>query len=130
MAHFSGMSVPVIDSYFQTVVEDGRRDRGSGFYRLTFTGRLKQLARETQNRDPWLECLSTLAGQTSDGVERVSADAVMEFLDLPSHERTPKAARRVRSLMMSLRWVPIRAMLLTATGARTRVRGYARNTKA
>jgi hypothetical protein len=124
---FLGMSVPVIDSYFQTVVENGRHDRGGGFYRLPFTARLRQLARDTQDRDPWLELLSTLTGRISnDGVERVSSDALMEFLDLPPHERTPKAARRIRSLMISLHWVPVRAMLLTATGARTRVRGYAR----
>jgi hypothetical protein len=77
--------------------------------------------------DPWTAPLRNVRGQIGhDGVERIATDAVFELLDLPRLKRTPKAAKRLRRLMVEIGWVPIRARHVTSRGRAARVRGYAR----
>jgi hypothetical protein len=87
-----------------------------------------RVARQTlKPSDPWTAPLRILRGQIGhDRIERIATDAVFEQLDLPRLQRTPEAAKRLKSLMVDLGWTPVRARAVTARGRAARVRGYAR----
>lgn len=92
----------------------------------SFIERLRA-ARTIKRLDPWTAPLRNIRGQIGhDGLERVATDAVFEQLDLPPLKRTPEAAKRLKGLMLSLGWVPVRARCVTSRGRASRVRGYAR----
>ena len=77
--------------------------------------------------DPWTATLRKLRGRKgSDGVERIATDAILDALDLPRHQRTPEAAKRIKAIMVELGWTPVRATHVTERGRAARVRGYAR----
>lgn len=97
-----------------------------GFPYMSFIERLKA-AKSVGFSDPWQCQLKAARGNVGlDGVERLSTNAVFDFLDLPAFKRTPEAAKRVRLIMTCLGWIPVRARHLTSNGHRSRVRGYAR----
>jgi hypothetical protein len=79
-------------------------------------------------QDPWLPILQRLSGQSGyyDKTERISTDAVFEYLEVPPFQRTADAAKRLRGLMLRLGWTPVRSRHSTSKGIATRVRGYAR----
>jgi hypothetical protein len=62
-----------------------------------------------------------------DGIERVSTQAVFDFLEVPQRSRTAEACRRLAELMRELGWSPIKARGMTQSGFRDQVRGYARD---
>jgi hypothetical protein len=64
-----------------------------------------------------------------DGIERITTEAVFEFLEVPRLRRTPEAAKTLKRVMMELGWTPVRARAVTARGRAARVRGYARDTR-
>lgn len=97
-----------------------------GFLYVSFIERLKA-AKSLDLSDPWQSQLKAARGSVgSDGVERLSTDAIFDVLNLPAFKRTPEAAKRVRASMTGLGWTPVRARHLTSNGHRSRVRGYAR----
>ncbi|MES0119392.1 hypothetical protein NKK52_25910 [Mesorhizobium sp. C277A] len=94
-----------------------------------FLSQLRTIRSELQARksDPWQERLALLRGQKgSDGVERVSTEAVFDHLNLKPVQRTPEAGKRVKAMMGGLGWTWVRARHVTGSGSVGRVRGYAR----
>src|SRR4029079_11755282 len=97
----------------------------------SFVERLRASRQTIKPSDPWTTPLRNIRGQVGhDGVERVATDAVFEHLDLPPLKRPPKAAKRLKGLMVDLGWVPVRSRHVTSRGRAARVRGYARMSKA
>jgi hypothetical protein len=92
-----------------------------------FLERLRITRQAIKPSDPWTSALRNIRGQIGhDRVERIATDAVFEHLDLPPLKRTPEAAKRLKGLMLTLGWTPVRARAVTARGRAARVRGYAR----
>src|SRR5579885_229822 len=93
------------------------------------------MLQETKKRmrvpgDPWRKRLERLQGHVwSDGIERISTAAVLDFLELPQASRGPGTCRRVAKLMRELEWTPIKARGLNQAGFREQIRGYARDRK-
>ena len=98
---------------------------------MSFIASLK-LAREQVRKtakDPWHLRLQGLRGKIGDDqIERVSSQAIFEYLDVPQRSRAAGACRRLSKLMRGLGWHPIKARGLSQTGMRDQVRGYARDT--
>ena len=91
-----------------------------------FIDLLRQYRVATNSADPWLEILQAVRGRKgADGVERVSTGDLYDALNLQPFQRTPEAGKRIKTLMQTLGWTPIRARLITCRGNFARVRGYA-----
>jgi hypothetical protein len=95
----------------------------------SFVGLLKQTRKQaTAKPDPWLLRLERLRGKVGyDAVERVSTQAVLDFLEVPQRGRNAAACRRLAKLMRELGWTPIKARGMTQNGFRDQVRGWARD---
>jgi hypothetical protein len=94
---------------------------------MSFIESLQNARQNIKPSDPWTAALRNIRGQIGhDGVERIATDAVFEQLDLPPLKRTPEAAKRLKGLMVTLGWTPVRARAVTARGRAARMRGYAR----
>jgi hypothetical protein len=94
---------------------------------LSFMELLRAAKAEIKPFDPWEEQLSRLRGEVgSDGVARISTEGVFDALDLPRFQRTAEAGKRVKTIMQTLGWTPMRARRVTSRGRAARVRGYAR----
>jgi hypothetical protein len=96
----------------------------------SFVGKLRQSRAEAlaRNADPWHLRLERVRGKIGDdGIERVSTQAVFDFLEVPQRSRSAGACRRLAKLMHELGWSPIKARGLTQSGFRDQVRGYARD---
>ena len=94
---------------------------------MSFVERLRDARKTIKPSDPWTAPLRNVRGQIGhDRVERVATDTVFEQLDLPRLARTPEAAKRLKGLMVTLGWVPVRSRHVTSRGRAARVRGYAR----
>ena len=79
-------------------------------------------------QDPWRFRLERIRGKVGyDAVERVSTQAVLDFLEVPQRGRNAAACRRLATLMRELGWTPIKARGMTQNGFRDQVRGYARD---
>jgi len=77
---------------------------------------------------PWKPVLEKLTGRVgSDRVERIGTEKVFDALGLLRHERTPRAGKQVKGLMVELGWTAVRTMDVTSRGRASRVRGYARS---
>src|SRR5437899_13037689 len=99
----------------------------AGLNDSSFVGRLRVARQTIQPSDPWTKPLRNVRGSIGhDGLERISTDAIFEHLDLPPLKRTPKAAKRLKGLMVDLGWTPVRARHVMSRGRAARVRGYAR----
>lgn len=92
-----------------------------------------QLVRErtaemaAQAADPWRAPLERLHGRTGDdGIERISTQAVFDYLDVYQRNRGASASRRLARLMRQLGWTPVRLRDLTRGGYKEQVRGYCR----
>jgi hypothetical protein len=98
---------------------------------MSWLGKLEKAKTEmiSRNADPWRLRLERARGQVGDdGIERVSTQSVLDFLEVPHRSRTAGACRRLSRLMRELGWSPIKARGLTPGGFRDQVRGYARDT--
>lgn len=94
----------------------------------SFVERLRVARKTIKPSDPWTNALRIVRGHVGyfDGLERISTEAVFEYLDVPPLKRTPEAAKRLKVLMVNLGWTPVRTRVVTARGRAARVRGYAR----
>jgi hypothetical protein len=94
---------------------------------------LKRARDEAQKKpatDPWRLPLEHLRGKVwDDGIERVSTQAVFDFLEVPQAARRAGAYRRLAQLMRDLGWVPIKGRGLNQAGFVDQIRGYAREPK-
>ena len=69
----------------------------------------------------------TLKGKIgSDGVERISTQAVFDYLDVPQCERSAVACSTLSKLMQAQGWTSVRFRGITCGGYRDQVRGFAR----
>jgi hypothetical protein len=90
-----------------------------------FLERLRAARSNIKPFDPWTDALQKIRGETgSDGVDRIATEAVFDVLDLPRFQRTPEAGKRIKTIMLELGWVPVRARHVTSRGRAARVRGY------
>jgi hypothetical protein len=97
---------------------------------VPFVELLRRSAMEAQKRPtyPWGERLQTVRGTVSrDGVERISTQALFDFLELPQRERTPANCRTLSALMREKGWTAVRLRGISGRGYRDQVRGYARD---
>ena len=95
----------------------------------SFLDRLRaQVSSQRKNaEDPWTPKLRAIRGYIgSDGVESISTDHILEFLGLPPTLRSPQEQMRVRRLMLTLGWHPVRQRFIARHGRASRIRGYAR----
>ena len=85
--------------------------------RRSFVDLLKQTRTEAATKpDPWHLRLERLRGKIDyDGLERVSTQAVLDFLEVPQ--------------MLELGWTPVRVRDLTRGGYKEQVRGYCRDAR-
>jgi len=73
--------------------------------RILRQGRAEAVARQN---DPWRLRLERVCGKIGyDGVERVSTQAVFDFLEVPQRNRNAGACRRLAKRMRELGWSPI-----------------------
>ncbi len=80
------------------------------------------------NVDPWRPSLEQLRGKIGDdNVERISTQAVFDFLGIRQGNRGAGTGRRLAKLMRELGWVPIKARGLNQRGLLEQIRGYARD---
>src|SRR5262245_11291123 len=104
--------------------------RPAGSHRMPFIKQLEQAKAQVQaaTADPWHLRLERVRGKVGDdGIERVSTQAVFDFLEVPQRSRGAGACRRLAQLMRELSWSPIKARGMTQSGFRDQVRGYARD---
>jgi hypothetical protein len=104
--------------------------RASDTQSMPFIKQLELAKAQVQaaNADPWHIRLERIRGKVGDdGIERVSTQAVFDFLEVPQRSRTAGAYRRLARLMRELGWSQIKARGLTQSGFRDQVRGYARD---
>ena len=88
-----------------------------------------RLGREQARRrpHPWENPIQRLRGRVgSDGVERVTTQAVFDFLDVPQRARSAAACSALAKKMRNAGWTPIRFRGLTRGGFLEQIRGYAR----
>lgn len=97
--------------------------------KLSFLEQLRQAKSNILPLDPWFPLLKKMAGKVgNDGVNRLTTEAIFDCLDLPLVLRTADAGRRIKTIMVSLGWTPVRTRDVTTRGRAERVRGYARMT--
>ena len=96
---------------------------------MSFIKMLKEArSQATAKPDPWRLRLERIRGKVGyDAVERVSTQAVLDFLEVPQRGRNAAACRQLAKLMRELGWTPIKARGMTQNGFRDQVRGWARD---
>jgi hypothetical protein len=83
-----------------------------------------------RSADPWRLALEGVRGEVGyDGIERVSTQALFDYLEVPQRGRKAGACRRLAKLMRELGWTAVKARSLGQSGFRDQTRGYARDAK-
>ena len=78
----------------------------------------------------WHVRLERVRGKTGfDGLERISTQTLLDFLEVPQRERTAGAYRQHAKLMAELGWTPVRVRDFTRGGYKEQVRGYVRDAR-
>jgi hypothetical protein len=89
---------------------------------------LTQAKAQAQAGDPWRIRLERVRGSIGDdGVERISTQALFDYLEVPQSNRGAGACRRLAHLMRDLGWMAVKARGLSQAGYKDQVRGYARD---
>jgi hypothetical protein len=84
----------------------------------------------TQTADAWQFRLERLRGKIGDdGVERLTTQAVFDYLEVAQRSRRTGACRRLAKLMVGLGWTPVRVRGLTRGAYLEQVRGYCRDAR-
>ena len=97
---------------------------------VTLLEEAKSAAMTATAADPWALPIARLKGQVgTDGVERISTQAVLDILEVVQKDRKRSTFTRLSKLMREAGWVPIRARDLTRGGGakKDQARGYARD---
>jgi hypothetical protein len=97
----------------------------------SFVGLLKETREKTITKPhPWRLRLERLRGKIDyDGLERVSSQAVLDYLEVPQRARDSATCRHLAKLMVELGWTPVRVRDLTRGGYKEQVRGYCRDAR-
>jgi hypothetical protein len=94
-----------------------------------------ELLRKTRDEvlapvDPWRLRLERIRGKVGyDAVERLSTQAIFDFLEVTQRGRNAGACRRLAQVMRELGWTPVRVRDLTRGGYKEQVRGYCRDAR-
>jgi hypothetical protein len=85
-------------------------------------------AAATEIVDPWRLTLERVRGKVDfyDGLERISSQTLLDFLEVPQRSRTAGTFRRLSKVMAELNWTATRVRDLTRDGYKEQVRGYCR----
>ena len=65
-----------------------------------------------------------------DGLERISTQTLLDFLEVPQRERTAGTYRHLAKVMAELGWTAVRVRDFTRGGYKEQVRGYIRDERA
>ena len=85
---------------------------------------------QMEKAEPWRLRLERLRGKVGDdGLERISTQAIFDFLEIAQRRRGAGASRRLAKLMTELGWTPVRVRDLTCGGYKEQVRGYCRDAR-
>src|SRR5438552_12419929 len=80
--------------------------------------------------DPWALRLERVRGRVGDdGVERISTQALFDYLEVLQRSRGAGACRRLAQVMRDLGWTSVRVRDLTRGGYLEQVRGYCRDAR-
>ena len=97
---------------------------------MSFLEKMKAAAAEleaAQPVDPWRLRLERVRGTTGfDGLERVSTQSVLDFLQVEQRDRRAGTYRELCKAMVSLGWSPTRVRDFARGGYRENVRGFVR----
>lgn len=98
---------------------------------MSLLAKLRAARGETeQSVDPRRLRLERVRGTRGfDGLERISTQALLDFLEIPQRQRTAGAYRQLAMLMNELGWTAVRVRDLTRGGYKEQVRGYARDVR-
>jgi hypothetical protein len=99
---------------------------------MSWVGVLKQARAEALARrdDPWRLRLERIRGKVGyDAVERLSTQAIFDFLEVTQRGRNAGACRRLARVMRELGWTPVRVRDMTRGGYKEQVRGYCRDAR-
>ena len=99
---------------------------------MSLIGRLRAAEAEVtaRNSDPWIVRLERLRGKVGDdGVERISTQALFDYLEVRQRNRRAGACRRLAQVMRALGWTAVRVRDLTRGGYLENVRGYCRKSE-
>jgi hypothetical protein len=78
-------------------------------------------------RSPWRLRLERVRGTTGfDGLERISAQTLLDVLGVEQRQRTLGSYRHLATLMSELGWTAVRVRDFTRGGYKEQVRGYVR----
>jgi hypothetical protein len=103
--------------------------QAGGKYIMTFVEMLRRAKMHAMARsaDPWRLSLERVRGDVGyDGIERISTQALFDYLEVPQRGRKAGACRRLAKFMRELGWTAVKARALGQSGFRDQVRGYAR----
>ena len=89
----------------------------------------KAAAAETADR--WRVTLERVRGKVDfyDGLERISSQTLLDFLEVPQRNRAAGTYRRLAKVMAELGWTAVRVRDLTRGGYKEQVRGYCRDAR-
>ena len=95
---------------------------------MSFIERMRAAQAEAvQQVDPWRLRLERVRGKVGfDGLERISTQTLLDFLEVPQRERTAGAYRQLAKVMTELGWTAVRVRDFTRGGYKEQVRGYVR----
>jgi hypothetical protein len=95
---------------------------------MSLLAKLRAAQAETAKpADPWRLRLERVHGKVEfDGLERVSSQALLDFLEVPQRQRTAGSYRHLAKVMTELGWSAVRVRDLTRGGYKEQVRGYVR----
>jgi len=101
---------------------------------LTFKERMQEEATKAvaaETADPWRLTLEHVRGKVDffDGLERISSQTLLDFLEVPQRNRIAGTYRRLARVMAELGWTAVRVRDLTRGGYRETVRGYCRQAR-
>jgi hypothetical protein len=96
---------------------------------VSFLRQLEEAKAEALARyvDPWRTRLERVRGQIGDdGIERLTTQLLLDFLEIPQRSRRAGTYRRLAKLMAELGWTAVRVRGITRGGYLEQVRGYCR----
>jgi hypothetical protein len=98
---------------------------------VSFIARIKAAEADAvrQPTHAWRLRLERVRGKVDfDGLERISTQTLLDFLEIPQRERTAGTYRHLAKVMGELGWTAVRVRDFTRGGYKEQVRGYVRGT--
>jgi hypothetical protein len=99
---------------------------------MSFIAKLEDAKAEAlaRNNEPWLIRLERVRGKIDfDGLERVTTQTVLDFLEVPQRNRKAGTYRRLAKVMRGLGWAPVRVRDFVRGGYKEQCRGFCRDAR-